>query len=102
VLGYSVLARPLSSDPGRSPRGKDGAPLHAFVQSSQGRVMVAQLRALGISVELNQERYQNGRFARLNDPEGSPIQLGDQWDSSAPTFMLRQLDITLPHAPAPQ
>jgi glyoxylase I family protein len=39
--------------------------------------MVAQLRALGISVELNQERYQNGRFARVNDPEGNPIQLGE-------------------------
>ena len=56
---------------------KDEAALHAFVQSSHVRVMVVQLRALGISVELNQERYQNGRFARLNDPEGYPIQLGE-------------------------
>jgi glyoxylase I family protein len=38
-------------------------------------VMVAQLRSAGISVEVDPERYPNGRFARLNDPEGDPIQL---------------------------
>jgi glyoxylase I family protein len=37
--------------------------------------MVAQLRAAGISVEVDQQHYPNGRFARLNDSEGNPIQL---------------------------
>jgi glyoxylase I family protein len=37
--------------------------------------MIAQLRAAGIAVEIDQETYPNGRFARLNDPEGNPIQL---------------------------
>jgi glyoxylase I family protein len=37
--------------------------------------MITQLRAAGISVELNQEAYPNGRFARLNDPEGNAIEL---------------------------
>ncbi len=37
--------------------------------------MVAQLRAAGINVEVDPEPYPNGRFARLNDPEGNPIQL---------------------------
>jgi hypothetical protein len=37
--------------------------------------MVAQLRAAGISVVLDQQHYPNGRFARLNDSEGNPIQL---------------------------
>ncbi len=37
--------------------------------------MTAQLRAGGISVEIDQERYPNGRFAYLNDPEGNPIEL---------------------------
>ena len=37
--------------------------------------MVAQLRAVGISVELDPQRYPNGRFARLYDPEGNPIEL---------------------------
>ncbi len=37
--------------------------------------MVAQLRAAGISVEVDPQHYPNGRFARLNDPERNPIQL---------------------------
>ncbi|MGH8495185.1 MAG: VOC family protein [Gammaproteobacteria bacterium] len=37
--------------------------------------MVAQLRAADIQVEIDQENYPNGRFARLYDPEGNPIQL---------------------------
>jgi glyoxylase I family protein len=37
--------------------------------------MVAQLRARGITVEVDAEVYPNGRFARLSDPEGNPIQL---------------------------
>jgi len=42
--------------------------------------MVAQLRAAGISVEINPEVYPNGRFARLHDPEGTPIEL---WQADA-------------------
>jgi predicted enzyme related to lactoylglutathione lyase len=37
--------------------------------------MVAQLRGAGIDVEVDREEYPNGRFARLTDPEGIPIQL---------------------------
>ncbi len=37
--------------------------------------MVEQLRGAGISVEVDQQRYPNGRFARLTDSEGNPIQL---------------------------
>ena len=37
--------------------------------------MAAQLRERGIAVELDPEVYPNGRFARLSDPEGNPIQL---------------------------
>jgi glyoxylase I family protein len=37
--------------------------------------MVAQLRTANIAVEIDQETYPNGRFARLNDPEGNPVQL---------------------------
>ena len=36
--------------------------------------MVAQLRGAGIDVEVDREEYPNGRFARLTDPEGNPIQ----------------------------
>jgi predicted enzyme related to lactoylglutathione lyase len=37
--------------------------------------MVAQLQQKGIPVTVDPETYPNGRFARLNDPEGNPIQL---------------------------
>jgi predicted enzyme related to lactoylglutathione lyase len=37
--------------------------------------MAAQLRANGITVEVDPETYPNGRFAKVLDPEGNPIQL---------------------------
>lgn len=37
--------------------------------------MVAQLRGNGIEVKVDPEIYPNGRFARVHDPEGNPIQL---------------------------
>ena len=37
--------------------------------------MVAQLQKLNIAVKVDAETYPNGRFARLHDPEGNPIEL---------------------------
>ena len=37
--------------------------------------IVAQLRAAGIDVSVDPKTYPNGRFARLHDPEGNPIEL---------------------------
>lgn len=37
--------------------------------------MVAQLRRADIKVDVDPQTYPNGRFARLSDPEGNPIQL---------------------------
>lgn len=37
--------------------------------------MVAQLRANGITVTVDETTYPNGRFAKLKDPEGNPIEL---------------------------
>jgi len=37
--------------------------------------MVSQLRGAGITVKIDPERYPNGRFADLHDPEGNPVQL---------------------------
>jgi glyoxylase I family protein len=48
--------------------------------------IVAQLRAAGISVELDPQHYPNGRFARLNDPEGNPIEL---WEPEAETRLAK-------------
>lgn len=42
---------------------------------------VAELQAHGIAVEVDPETYPNGRFARLSDPEGNPVQL---WEPDAP------------------
>jgi predicted enzyme related to lactoylglutathione lyase len=42
--------------------------------------MVEQLRAAGIEVKVDPEKYPNGRFARLRDPEGNPIEL---WEPAA-------------------
>lgn len=37
--------------------------------------MVKQLRASKIEVKVDPKKYPNGRFARLQDPEGNPIEL---------------------------
>ena len=37
--------------------------------------MVSQLQAAGIEVKVDTATYPNGRFARLHDPEGNPIEL---------------------------
>lgn len=42
--------------------------------------MVAQLRANGNKVEVNEEAEPNGRFARVYDPEGTPVEL---WEPAA-------------------
>ena len=43
--------------------------------------MVAQLRAAGIPVVVDEEEYPNGVFASLADPDGNPIQL---WEPRGP------------------
>ena len=37
--------------------------------------MVAQLESAGIEVKVDPENHPNGRFARLYDPEGNPVEL---------------------------
>lgn len=43
--------------------------------------MAAQLQAAGIAVKIDPQTYPNGRFARLHDPEGNPIEL---WQPKTP------------------
>ena len=55
-----------------------GAPTTLWMVNFRVRsldAMVAQLRAAGIAVVIDPEPYPNGRFARLHDPEGNPIEL---------------------------
>ena len=42
--------------------------------------MVSQLRSAGIDVNVDAQDYPNGKFARLSDPEGNPIEL---WEPKA-------------------
>jgi glyoxylase I family protein len=37
--------------------------------------MVDQLRAAGVTVDVDPEPYPNGRFAQVTDPEGNAVQL---------------------------
>jgi len=43
--------------------------------------IAAQLQAAGIAVKIDPQSYPNGRFARLRDPEGNPIEL---WQPKVP------------------
>jgi len=43
--------------------------------------MVAQLRRSNLEVTVDPEKYAYGRFARLHDPEGNPIEL---WEPASP------------------
>jgi hypothetical protein len=48
--------------------------------------MAAPLRAAGIEVKIDPQSYPNGRFARLHDPEGNPIEL---WQPKVPDTKAR-------------
>jgi len=43
--------------------------------------MAAQLRSAGIDVKIDPQSYPHGRFARVYDPEGNPIEL---WQPARP------------------
>ena len=43
--------------------------------------IVGKLTAAGIEITVDPERYPNGRFARLHDPEGNPIELWQPEDN---------------------
>jgi glyoxylase I family protein len=45
--------------------------------------MVTQLRA-AVDVTVGPEPYPNGRFARLHDPEGNPVELWEPQGRDAP------------------
>jgi glyoxylase I family protein len=55
-----------------------GAPANRWMVNFRVRsleAMVAQLRAAGIAVDSDPQDYPHGRFARLYDPEGNPVEL---------------------------
>jgi hypothetical protein len=61
-----------------------GSPQQAWMVNFRVRsldAMVAQLQKANIAVKADPEKYPNGRFARLHDPEGNPIEL---WEPASP------------------
>jgi len=44
----------------------------------------AQLQAAGIGIDVDPQPYPNGRFVRLHDPEGNPIELWQPAGRDAP------------------
>jgi glyoxylase I family protein len=55
-----------------------GSPQQAWMVNFRVRnldAMVAELRASDIAVDVDTKVYPNGRFARLHDPDGNPIEL---------------------------
>ena len=55
--------------------GKDGQSWMIDFRVNDLDAMVAQLRASGEKVKVDATVYPNGRFARLRDPEGNPVEL---------------------------
>jgi predicted enzyme related to lactoylglutathione lyase len=51
--------------------------------------MTTQLRAEGIAVVVDSKQYPNGRFARLQDPEGNPIELWQPSERNASRWTVR-------------
>lgn len=70
--GYTVLA-PFPED--TEYFGKPGQAWMINFRVNDLDAMIKQLEAAGIKVEPNPEDYPNGKFARLYDPEGNPIEL---------------------------
>lgn len=63
-----------------------GAPGQTWMVNFRVRdlaAMAAQLASAGISVTVDPEVYPNGRFARLHDPEGNPIELWEPRNSDS-------------------
>jgi glyoxylase I family protein len=61
-----------------------GPPEHTWMinfRVAELDAIVEQLRGAGEEVEVDPERYPNGRFAELRDPEGNGIQL---WQPMGP------------------
>ncbi len=55
--------------------GRDSQMWMINLRVSDLDAMVAQLRNADIEVEVDTADYPNGRFARVYDPEGNPIEL---------------------------
>lgn len=76
--GPTVFA-PFKRDTEYFGRGEQQWMLNLRVDDLVG--FVGKLTSAGIAVTVDPERYPNGRFARLHDPEGNPIELWQPEDN---------------------
>jgi glyoxylase I family protein len=98
-LGISVIPTSYDAQPWRQEAGPTafapfpdstnyfGGREHAWMINFRVRdlaAMVAQLRSSGIAVKVDTTTYPNGRFARLQDPEGNAIELWEPQGRAAP------------------
>jgi catechol 2,3-dioxygenase-like lactoylglutathione lyase family enzyme len=58
--------------------------------------IVAQLRAGGIDVTMDPQSYPNGRFARLHDPEGNPVELWEPGPVHAGVGAIDHVELFVP------
>jgi predicted enzyme related to lactoylglutathione lyase len=75
---WMQLAGPTVFAPFRSTTDHFGRPEQQWMINFRVRdldAMVRQLRSAGIDVTVDPTVHPNGRFARLHDPEGNPIEL---------------------------
>jgi glyoxylase I family protein len=82
---WQQSAGPTAFAPFAQDTGYFGNPQQAWMINFRVRnldAMVAQLSAANIPVKVDTQSYPNGRFARLHDPDGNPIEL---WEPAAPS-----------------
>jgi glyoxylase I family protein len=95
-LGVTTVPRSYGESPWRQQEGETvfapfpqdsemiGPPEHTWMinfRVDDLDAIVAQLRAAGETVNVDAQRYPNGRFAELRDPEGNGIQLWQPMDA---------------------
>jgi len=76
--GWQQAAGPTVFAPFAMDTGYFGSKQQAWMVNFRVRsldAMVAQLQKADIEVKVDPMKYPNGRFARLHDPEGNPIEL---------------------------
>jgi glyoxylase I family protein len=81
---WQQAAGPTAFSPFAMDTGYFGSKQQAWMVNFRVRsldAMVAQLQKSNIEVKVDPEKYPNGRFARLHDPEGNPIEL---WEPASP------------------
>jgi hypothetical protein len=82
---WQQAAGPTAFSPFAMDTGYFGSRQQAWMVNFRVRnldAMVEQLRKSDIEVKVDPEKYPNGRFARLHDPEGNPIELWEPATSS--------------------